>query len=191
MTAAEVVARVAVDRDFYRNSGGGVTFSGGEPLAQPEFLLALLKGCRAEGIHCALSTSGAVPRAVLAAAEPLVDLFLFDIKALDSGLHRNLTGADNEEILGNLVWLASRRGESAAASRTASRDVHHGGRTAADILVRMPLVPGANDSARNLAATQAFLDRHGLDHLELMPYHELGVSKYRELGVCYGGDLQR
>jgi pyruvate formate lyase activating enzyme len=167
MTAAEVVARVSADKDFYRNSGGGVTFSGGEPLAQPAFLKAVLEGCRAEGIHCAVSTCGAVPRADLAAVEALVDLFLFDIKAMEGDLHRLLTGRDNAEILGNLAWLASPDGAARAG----------------DIVVRMPLVPGANDSGANLAATRDFIESLGLSRFVQLPYHELGLSKYAELGL--------
>ncbi len=158
----EVMTRVRADLEFYRNSGGGVTFSGGEPLAQPEFLMALLGACRAEGISTAVSTCGAVPREVLAAAEPLVDLFLFDVKHLDPGQHRALTGRDNQEILGNLRWLAARR--------------------PGEVLVRMPLVPGANDSEANLGATRALLEELGLTRFEVLPYHELGASKYEELG---------
>jgi pyruvate formate lyase activating enzyme len=156
------MTRVRADLEFYRNSGGGVTFSGGEPLAQPEFLMALLGACRAEGISTAVSTCGAVPREVLAAAEPLVDLFLFDVKHLDPGQHRALTGRDNQEILGNLRWLAARR--------------------PGEVLVRMPLVPGANDSPENLEATRALLEELGLTRFEVLPYHELGASKYEELG---------
>jgi pyruvate formate lyase activating enzyme len=163
LTVEAVLARVLADREFYQNSGGGVTFSGGEPLAQPEFLLALLAACRAEGISTAVSTCGAVPREVLEAAEPLTDLFLFDVKHLDSEAHRRLTGQGNEEILDNLRWLAGRRPD--------------------DIVVRMPLVPGVNDSPQNLKETGDLLAALGLTRFELLPYHELGASKYEELGL--------
>ncbi|HVP39914.1 MAG TPA: glycyl-radical enzyme activating protein, partial [Candidatus Saccharimonadales bacterium] len=102
MEAGEVVAEVERDLPFYAESGGGVTFSGGEPLAQPEFLGELLARCRARGIHTALDTCGYAGWEVLDALRGSVDLFLYDLKVLDAGAHRRFTGVPNDGILSNL-----------------------------------------------------------------------------------------
>lgn len=163
--AAEAVAdRVAADVDFYRNSGGGVTFSGGEPLAQPGFLADLLRACRARGVHTAVETCGHAPAEVLDAVEPLVDLFLFDLKAADDALHRRLTGAGNALVLGNLRRLCER--------------------APGKVLPRLPLIPGLNDGAEALAAMADLLASLGLRHVELVPHHPLGRAKYAELGMA-------
>jgi pyruvate formate lyase activating enzyme len=162
MAADQVVARVAADRAFYINSGGGVTFSGGEPFAQPEFLRDLLARCKSLRIHTAVETCGYVEPGVLEAMEPLVDLFLFDLKVLDPVRHREATGVTNEVVLGNLEYVAAKR--------------------AKDITVRVPLVPGFTDDLENLAGTAAYLLGLGIRRVELMPYHPLGMDKYAALG---------
>jgi pyruvate formate lyase activating enzyme len=163
MDVGAVVARVAADEEFYRNSGGGVTFSGGEPFAQPEFLLALLAGCRGRGIHTAVGTCGHVARHVLLDAEPLVDLFLFDVKLADGGRHRLLTGVDNHLIRDNLAALA--------------------GRVPGKVLVRVPLIPGLTDGEDNLCGIAAMAAAHGLAKIHLQPYHPLGRDKYEQVGL--------
>ena len=163
MSVEAVVSRVAADRGFYRNSGGGVTFSGGEPLAQRAFLMALLAACRAEGIHTAVETCGQVDPAALREAEPLVDLFLFDLKGADADRHRRLTGHDNGAILENLALLAA-----------LCRD---------KVVVRLPLVPGLTDDEPSLGAIAAFTGRLGLTTVQVVPYHPLGRDKYREVGL--------
>ena len=160
--AEEVVARVAADADFYRNSGGGVTFSGGEPFFQADFLMEALGRCRDLGIPTAVSTAGLADPKILAAAEPLIDLFLFDVKMIDPVRHRRHTGAENETILENLRTLA--------------------GRGAHKIRVRVPIVPGFTDDEDNLNAIADLLVDCGLRSLILQPYHGLGVSKYADLG---------
>jgi pyruvate formate lyase activating enzyme len=165
MTADQVMARVAADRAFYANSGGGVTFSGGEPFAQPEFLRDLLARSKSLRIHTAVETCGHAARDVFEAMEPLVDLFLFDLKVLDAGRHREATGVSNDLILENLWSLAARRAE--------------------DVTVRVPLVPGFTDDVGNLEATAALLLGLGLRRVELMPYHPLGMDKYAALGRTY------
>jgi len=162
MTAAQVMAEILKDRDFFEESGGGVTFSGGEPLAQPEFLTALLLSCREAEIHTAVDTSGAAPAGVVDRVAPLTDLFLYDLKVMDDRRHRELTGAGNGLILANLVRLveAGRR-----------------------VVVRVPVIPGYNDDQANLAALAGFLG--GLEprpRVELLPYHAIGLEKYRLLG---------
>jgi len=165
VTAEDVTARIAADVPFYRNSGGGVTFSGGEPFVQPEFLRELLECCRSLGIHTAVETCGLVPSQTLIELEPLVGLFLYDLKVMDSDKHVAFTGNSNETILANLRALAEK-----ARSR---------------ITVRVPLVPGCTDSAENIQAIADLMSELELPKAELMPYHELGRDKYAGLGREY------
>jgi pyruvate formate lyase activating enzyme len=162
MDVETVVARVAADEEFYENSGGGVTFSGGEPFAQHEFLHALLSACRGRGIQTAVETCGHVATHVLLEAEPLVDLFLFDLKLAEGARHRLLTGVDNRLILDNLAALARR--------------------SAARISLRVPLIPGLTDDEANLSAIAVIAAKHGLDVVYLQPYHPLGRDKYEQFG---------
>ena len=162
MDVETVVARVAADEEFYRNSGGGVTFSGGEPFAQPEFLRALLAACRARGIHTTVGTCGHVDTGVLLEAEPLIDLFLFDLKLAEGARHQRLTGVDNRLILENLVALAER--------------------SPAKVRLRVPLIPTLTDDDENLRALAALAARHRIGAIHLQPYHPLGRDKYAQVG---------
>ena len=165
MTVEQVLAAVERDRPFYEESGGGVTVSGGEPLAQPEFLLELLRGCKARGLHTVLDTCGYAPGDIVERVRPWVDLFLYDLKLMDDERHRRATGVSNRDILGNLRSLAAA-----------------GGR----LVVRVPLVPGVNDDDANLGRTGAFVaDLPGGPPVTLLPYHALGADKYRRLGRDY------
>ena len=163
MDVEAVVARIAADRDFYRNSGGGVTFSGGEPFAQGAFLLELLQACRQMGIHTAVETSGYVDARHLLAAEPLVDLFLFDVKVIDPARHRLLTGVANDMILDTLTALAAR--------------------SAQKVILRVPLVPGFTDDRAGLEAIAGLATRLRLSAINVVPYHPLGRDKYMEVGL--------
>jgi pyruvate formate lyase activating enzyme len=164
-TAAEVMAEVRRDTVFYDQSGGGVTFSGGEPLAQPEFLQELLTLSRRHGIHAAVDTSGHAPWPALAAAAPLTRLFLYDLKLMDSEQHRRWTGAGNELILDNLARLS------------AEHD---------DVMVRMPVIPGVNDDDANALRAAAFLcERTRVRQVVLLGYHATGEAKYARLGRAY------
>ncbi len=164
-TAAGVVAEVLRDRVFYEESGGGVTFSGGEPLAQSEFLAALLEGCRAAGIHTAVDTCGFAPRERLLALVPLVDLFLFDVKLVDDARHRDLTGLPAAPILENLRALAT----------------VHGG-----VWIRVPVVPGHTDAEDDVAATASLVaGLPGVRQVSLLRYHRTGAAKARRLGREY------
>ena len=172
MTAAEVLAEILHDRLFHEDSGGGVTFSGGEPLLQAEFLLALLESCRRREIHTAVDTSGYAPREDLLNAARQANLFLYDLKTLDDDLHRRYTGVSNRLIVENLRALGA---------------VHR------NIWVRMPLVPGVNDTLQavedvvRLAATAP-----GVRQVHLLPYHATGVAKFARLGKpCAGSGLAR
>lgn len=163
MDVEAVVARVAADREFYRNSGGGVTFSGGEPFAQSGFLGELLASCRQQGIHTAVETCGHVDARVLLAAEPLVDLFLFDVKLANPDRHRRLTGVGNDVILDSLAALAARSPRK--------------------VILRVPLIPELTDDRANLEAVATIARQHGLATVNLVPYHPLGRDKYPEIGL--------
>jgi pyruvate formate lyase activating enzyme len=165
MSVAQVMAEVLKDRDFYEQSGGGVTFSGGEPLQQPEFLAALLQACRQEGLHTAVDTSGWAPWSVLEGLHGLVDLYLYDLKLLDDERHLQYTGVSNQRILENLRRLAA-LGEK--------------------IRLRLPLIPGVNDRPEDLQALGEFLATlPGQPEVEVLPYHTSWVEKYRRLGRPY------
>jgi pyruvate formate lyase activating enzyme len=164
-TVAEVMAVIERDVPFYDQSGGGVTVSGGEPLMQPGFLLALLQACQARYIHTTLDTCGFAPWTALDRVRPYVDLFLYDVKLMDPHRHRQWTGRSNERILGNLEALS-----------------RHGHR----IAMRLPILPGVNDDGENVAQTAAFAA--GLPHLErvdLLPYHPMAADKYERLHRAY------
>jgi pyruvate formate lyase activating enzyme len=162
MTVGAVMDDVLRDRVFYEESGGGVTFSGGEPLAQPEFLTALLTACRAAGLHTAVDTCGFSARERLLTLAPLVDLFLFDVKLVDDKRHRDLTGLPAAPILGNLSALAA---------------IH------ANIWIRIPVVPGHTDDEEDLVATASLVaELPGVRRISLLPYPRTGVPKARRLG---------
>jgi len=164
-TVAEVLAEVERDIVVYDESGGGVTFSGGEPLAQPAFLEALLLACRARGIRTAVDTCGYAPRETIARACDLADLILYDIKMMDGEGHRALTGVPNREILENLRWLAAR------------------GRP---VVVRVPLVPGVNDGDGEVRLLGEFVaSLPGRPPIDILPYHRSGAAKYERLGRVY------
>ena len=161
MDVDAVLAQVERDLPFYEESGGGVTFSGGEPLAQPEFLADLLRGARARGIHTALDTCGYAPWDTLDGLRTDVDLFLYDLKLVDEERHRSVTGVANTVILDNLERLADRG--------------HH-------IVLRLPLVPGINDDEANLRAIGLLAGRLGVERVVVLPFHRLGRDKYARLG---------
>ena len=152
----DVLAKVLRDRAFYRTSGGGVTLTGGEPLAQPDFAYELLEKCRANGVDTAIETSGYAEWETLARLLPLLDLVHYDIKGIDPVLHKKNTGVDNGMILAN----AERLKESGK-----------------EVVFRMPYIPGYNDG--ELAAVKMFA---GEFPLQLMPYHATGEGKYAALG---------
>lgn len=168
MTAEAILEAVERDRVFYRRSGGGVTFSGGEATGQPELLGLLARRMHDGGIHLTLETCGHFPWERNEAALDLMDLVYFDLKHMDSAAHARLTGQPNALILGNAV-------------RCAERGI--------PMILRLPLIPGCNDDPANLAATGAFAARLGAA-VELMPYHTLGLGKYRELGLPYPLDAR-
>lgn len=164
MNAAEVVEEVLCDRNYYRHSGGGVTVSGGEPLAQPEFTGKIIQMCYENNIHTAIETTGYAEWSVFEKLLPYTDLFLYDLKAMDSSIHRTLTGVPNEKILVNLQKLA---------------------KAGSSIVLRIPFVPAYNGTDENLGRIAAFADQAGIREVNLMPFHQLGKDKYRRLGREY------
>ncbi len=164
MTVEEVLEVVKKDAIFYRNSDGGVTLSGGEPTSQPEFSKELLRRCQESGLDTAIETSGYVDWQKLKEILEYVDLVLFDIKHMDSSNHRQLTGVGNELILANAARIA---GEGKP------------------LIIRVPLIPGCNDSEENIEALIAFMKKLRLSRVDLLPYHRLGVGKYERLGMEY------
>jgi len=164
MTVAQVLAEIERDTIFFDESGGGVTFTGGEPLAQPAALEALLLACRERRIHTAIETCGAASRETLLRLCGLADLVLYDVKLTDDARHRDFTGAPNANILENL----------AAVSHAHPR-----------VVVRIPIVPGVNDRQEDVRGLSALLVRLAIHRVELMPYHRAGAEKYRRLGRDY------
>jgi len=161
-TVPEVLAEVLRDRLAYDTSGGGVTFSGGEPLFQPAFLAACLEACRREGIHTAVDTCGSASREVAAAIAGRTDLLLWDLKHLDAERHRELTGVSLDPIVANLE----------AASRLGVR-----------IWLRIPVIPGVNDDPANLRAVASLASAlPAVERVSLLPYHRTGTGKAARLG---------
>lgn len=161
---AGILAEVERDRVFYRRSGGGVTFSGGEPTAQPDLLRDLALRLHDLGIHLALETCGHFSWDRNADALARMDLVHLDLKHMDSAAHRRLTGLPNDLIQANALRLAE---------------------AGTPLVLRLPLIPRHNDDPANLAATARFAVRLGGPPLQVMPYHTLGLGKYQALGLDY------
>ena len=164
LTAEEIIKEVEKDLVFYEESDGGVTFSGGEPLKQSEFLESLLICCQKKKIHTAVDTSGYISWGILNKISPKVDLFLYDLKLMDNERHKKYTGVSNELILENLKKLSS---------------VHN------NILVRFPVIPGINDDYQNIKEIGKFLSSLKIAQVNILPYHYIGIDKYRRLGRTY------
>ncbi|MEO8371519.1 MAG: glycyl-radical enzyme activating protein [Candidatus Solibacter sp.] len=164
MTAGEIIKEIERDLVFFDDSGGGATFTGGEPFSQPELLEALLTECRSRRIHTAIETCGAAPREQVLRIGALADIILYDLKILDAGRHRTYTGAGNRNILENLEALV-------AAGR--------------QVAVRIPVVPGVNDGADDVRQACEYLAGLAVERVEFLPYHPTGTEKYRRLGREY------
>jgi pyruvate formate lyase activating enzyme len=186
------MAEALKDRSYYEESGGGVTFSGGEPLFHPDYLFALLDACRDAGIHTALETSAAVPTATFLGAARKADLLLVDLKHIDSRRHRELTGMPNEDILANIAALAElqAKGRGAdgtnGAGDTGDSDEADGRRPVADAWLRLPLVPGLNDGPADLEAAADFAAATVPGWpVQLLPYHDAARGKYALAGLPF------
>ena len=161
MTVDQVMAEILRDLAFYDESGGGVTFSGGEPMLQEDFLLALLKACQAQDLHTTVDTCGHVPTQAVNRIRPHVDLFLYDLKLIDDTRHREVTGASNVLILENLRLLA--------------QNGHN-------IILRIPIIPAINDDEDNINRIAALAgELLGVIRVDLLPYHKIGSDKYERI----------
>lgn len=167
-TVTEVMAEVQKETPFFLGTRGGVTFSGGEPLAQPDFLEALLIACQDLDLHRAVDTSGYASPATVSRMARHADLFLFDLKHMDPAAHRRLTGVDNTLILSNLRLLAT---------------------SGAQVALRLPLIPGMNDDEENIRRTGLLAaSLPGIRSIDVLPYHASARAKYAKLGLPYPGE---
>lgn len=165
MSVDEVVKEVLKDKVFYDESGGGVTFSGGEPLMQSSFLVEILKRIKELGIHITIDTCGFAPSEVVKEVAQLTDLFLFDLKHMNSEKHEKYTGVSNTLILKNLNML------------------HKMGK---DIKIRIPVIPGFNNSKVELEDFKNYISTlKNVKEVNLLPYHSIGQEKYNRIGRQY------
>jgi pyruvate formate lyase activating enzyme len=169
-SAEELIASVKPDLRFFKNSGGGITVTGGEPLSQPDFTYELLSGCYALGINTILETSGQGSWEKLKMIAGVCSMVYFDIKIIDPAQHRQWTGLSNERILDNLRNLCK---------------IEDGGRK---ILARVPCIPGINDSAESIREIALFAASLGVESMQLLPYNIMAGEKYRWIGRDYSLD---
>lgn len=166
-TEKDIVSILDGEKIFIDKSGGGVTFSGGEPLYQADFLKTCLKLCRAKGYHTTVDTCGYAPVEKIREILPYADMFLFDMKVMDDERHIQLTGVSNQTIISNYLYLLE---------------------AGKEVMVRIPVVRGYNDDSPGLESLRKFLSetkRENLLKICLLPFHRTGVSKYRNLGLKY------
>ena len=163
MQVTEIMDIIEKERIFFDQSGGGVTFSGGEPLVHTKMLLKLLDECGKRGIHRAVDTAGNVSTEIILDVAKRTDLFLYDIKMMDSDLHRKWINSGNEKILHNLIVLAE---------------------AGKHIIIRIPLIGGVNDTDENIELTAKFISELAGEkkQVHLLPYHAIAENKYRKLG---------
>jgi len=164
-TVAEAFKKVMKDREYYESTGGGVTVSGGEPLMQPEFVAALFQKLQEAGIHTCIETTGYADRKNWEMILPHLNLVYFDLKHMDSQVHQRVTGVPNEQILENFKFVAQ---------------------SGTEVVVRIPYIPGFNDSDENMEATARFVAEvlPGAE-VHLLPYHNYGEGKYESLDRSY------
>jgi len=168
ITPGQLLEVIKKDALFYDESGGGVTFSGGEPLLQADFLIKVLDECGRFEIHRAVDTAGYSDKVTLKEVAQRTELFLFDLKLIDSKRHRQLTGVSSKTILDNLIYLYN---------------------LGANITIRIPLIPGMNDDHENMNQICGFLATlPRIRDVHLLPYHDLQKSKYTKLGMAYDTD---
>ncbi len=168
VTVGELLPELLADENYYRRSGGGITLSGGEILGQPEFARDLLRACKEEGLHTAVESTANAPYEYIEKILPYLDLYLMDIKHMDSAKHKEYTGAPNERILENAKKLS---------------------RSGVELIIRTPVVPGFNDTAAEISAISKFAATlPGVKEHHLLPYHRLGQDKYAGLSRKYALD---
>lgn len=163
VTVDHLLRQVLKDSAFYRNSGGGVTVSGGEPLMQADFVAVFLEQCKEAGLHTALDTTGYTAWSAMSSVLHFVDLVLFDVKHLDSAVHEHTTGVPNETILENL-------------SKTVA---------VTPVWLRVPLIEGFNDADEHIRAVALLGRELGVEKISLLPYHEGGRNKCEQIGRSY------
>lgn len=164
ITVAEVILQLQKDENLYRRSDGGITLSGGEPLAQPVFARELLKACKQRGWHTAIETTGLTTPKIIDDIFPWVDLALTDIKAINPVVHRHNTGVDNRLIMENLIRISS----------------------ITQAVVRIPVIPGVNDNQQEMQRIAGFArSMSNVTSVHLLPYHNFGENKYDLLGRDY------
>ncbi|MFA9370673.1 MAG: glycyl-radical enzyme activating protein [Labilibaculum antarcticum] len=157
-SVSQLIKEIEKDQLFFDESGGGVTFSGGEPMLQIDFLDAMLKKCRSMELHTVVDTSGFAPKTHFERIINDVNLFLFDLKHMDNVEHQKLTGVSNKQILENLKFL-----------------IENG----KNLIIRFPMIPGFNDSKTNIMKMVSFLtDLTSLSEIHILPYHRIGKDKY-------------
>lgn len=189
MSVGAIMEVILRDRDYYDASGGGVTFSGGEPFFQFPALRALLERCREAGLDTVVETSAQADPALLTEAAPLVNRFLLDLKTADPRRLREVCGG-GEEVFRNIAWLGAHQVSGKAEPGGAARK---GALQESAFLVtgRIPVIPGFNADGESMAAIFALAERHGIRQVELLPYHTLGKGKYRQLGLEYRGPAEK
>lgn len=165
VTAGEVIAEVERDYGYYKRSGGGMTLSGGETLTQPDFATALLALAHQRGIRTAIESTGFAEFSVISKLLPHLDLYLMDIKHMDSDKHKAFTGQGNDLILANAQKIA---------------------RSPVKLIIRTPVIPGFNDTVEEIGAIARFAaSLPGVEEMHLLPYHRIGSDKYKGLGREY------
>jgi pyruvate formate lyase activating enzyme len=162
VSTAHIMSIIRRDRRYYRTSGGGVTFSGGEAFVQHKALMSLLTACKEEDIHTAIETCGQVEPEKIKEAYPLTDLFLFDIKHTDRERLKKVTGADLDTVCRNLDYIAKA--------------------DPGKIIMRAPVIPGFNYSAQDITEIYRLALKKGIKRVHLLPYHVLGKDKYAQIG---------
>lgn len=163
--SGEIIEEAVKDKNYYENSGGGLTLSGGEPLYQPEFALEILQKAKQKNLHTCIETSGYASQQTFEQISPYTDVFLFDYKMTNESKHIKYTGKSNRKILDNLAWLNKQ-----------NKTVH----------LRCIIVPKLNDRLRHFKAIAELSEKYpGIEQVEVMPYHDFGVPKYREIGKPY------
>lgn len=158
----EILNVILKDKAYYENSGGGVTFSGGECMLQVDFLADVLKKCKEKSIHTAVDTAGNVPWADFERIIPYTDLFLYDIKTMNDELHRKYTGVSNKQILSNAIRLFE---------------------NGSNVMIRIPIIPGVNNNVADIKEIRKFLSPYRPSGIELLPYHKMGEHKYEGLSM--------
>ena len=165
VTVEDIMPEILADVTYFRRSGGGVTLSGGEVLAQPKFAKELLKACKENGLHTAIETTSNAPWETIEQILPYLDLVLLDIKHLDSAKHKLFTGASNERSLENAVKIAN---------------------SGVELIIRTPVIPTFNDTPEEIKAISNFASKlNGVKEHHLLPYHRLGQDKYEGLSRKY------